>query len=340
MLFFRGESAMLGSILLIVAGLGLLVGGGELLLRGAVGLATLLRLTPSVIGLTVVAAGTSLPELSVSAIAAARGSTDLAVSNVVGVNIFNVAVILGLCAVVRPLTIDGNIIKLEYPFVLLVSMLVIVLIQDGVISRLDGAFAIAVYIAFTAYLVSLVRQQVTSTEASAFREEVSALTPTTTSPRRVVCIALVAAGVALLLTGAQCTVSGAVQVARWLGWSERIIGLTIVSMGTGLPEVVASLVSTIRGRTDLAIGNILGSNLFNILMILGIGGMVSPLPVPPELIRSDACWMFGVMLLLFPLMHTGFRINRAEGALLLGVYTTYLFLLLRTPEPVDLAPPS
>lgn len=166
---------MLLSIGLVILGIVLLVLGGETLLRGAVGLAFLLRLTPAVIGLTVVAAGTSVPELAVSAIAAYQGKPDIAVGNVVGSSIFNIAFILGLCALVRPLAITGNTIRLEYPVLVLVTLLCLVIAQDGEINRLDASLCLAVYVGFTAYLVSLVRQQVTATEAQELRAEVKEL---------------------------------------------------------------------------------------------------------------------------------------------------------------------
>lgn len=313
---------------LILLGLVLLVAGGEALLRGAVGLATLLRLTPAVIGLTVVAAGTSVPELAVSAIAAYEGKADIAVANVFGSNIFNVAAILGVCALVRPLPITGKTIKLEYPVLVLVTLLCLVVAQDGEVNRLDAVLCLAVYVCFTAYLVSLVRQQVTAGEGTELRAEVRELTPNDHRPRVWRCAALVAAGCALLGAGAHSTVTGAVELARLLGWSERVIGLTIVSVGTGLPELVASLVSSLRGRSDVAIGNIIGSNLFNILGVLGVSAMMSPLPVAPGLIASDGWWMLGVTLAMFPIMFTGSRVNRFEGGVLLTAYCVYVALLL------------
>jgi cation:H+ antiporter len=319
---------MLVSIGLIVLGLVLLVAGGESLLRGAVGLATLLKLTPAVIGLTVVAAGTSVPELAVSATAAYQGRTEITVANVVGSNIFNIAVILGLCAMIRPMRITGNTIRLEYPVLALVTLLCLVITQDGEVSRLDAALCVAVYVAFTAYLVSLVRRQVTAAEEQDLSAEVTELTPVSPRPRAAVSMALLAAGIALLAGGAQATVTGAVEMARLLGWSERVIGLTIVSAGTGLPEVMASLVSSVRGRSDIAIGNVIGSNLFNILGILGLSALAAPLPVSRELIASDEWWMLGVTLLLLPLMITGLRLNRREGAVLMAMYVVYLWMLL------------
>lgn len=317
------------SIGLIIVGILLLIAGGESLLRGAVGLATLCRLTPAVIGLTVVAAGTSVPELAVSGIAVAQGQPDIAVANVVGSNIFNITIIIGLCAVIRPLVITGNTIKLEYPVLVLVTLLCLVIAQDGVINGLDAALCLAIYVGFTAYLVSLVRRQVTATEAQELKAEVTELTPDEKQPRAWVSIGLLVAGILLLTAGAHATVTGAVGLARLLGWSERIIGLTIVSAGTGLPEVVASLVSSVRGRSDIAIGNVIGSNLFNILGTLGLCALVAPLPVSPALIASDNWWMLGLTLLLFPLMFTKQRINRWEGGVLLAAYMVYIGLLLR-----------
>lgn len=319
---------MLVSIGLICLGLLLLLIGGELLLRGAVGLATLLKLTPAVIGLTVVAAGTSVPELAVSAMAAARNEADIAVANVVGSNIFNIAVIVGLCALIRPLTITGNTIKLEYPVLVLVTLLCLVVAQDGTINRLDGVLLVVTYIGFTAYLVSLVRSQVTAAEDQELTAEVEELTPEKQQPRGWVCWSLLVIGIILLAAGANATVSGAVDLARLLGWSERLIGLTIVSIGTGLPEVAASVVSSVRGRTDIAMGNVIGSNLFNILGTLGSCALAAPLPVQPALFDVDSWVMLGITLLLAPIIISGFRVARWEGASLLTVYAGYMGWLL------------
>ena len=325
---------MTTSLGLVLLGLLLLVGGGELLLRGAVTLATLARVTPAVIGLTVVAAGTSVPELAVSLIAALRGNEAVAVGNIVGSNIFNVTFILGLAAVIRPLAIGGNTIRLEYPVLALVTLLYLAVCNDGSIGRLDALLFIAVYIGFTAYLVGLVRKQMNAVEVEGFRIEVKELTqaiPPRASGR--MSLVLVAAGVGLLIAGAHATVTGAVELGRLWGMSERVIGLTIVAGGTGLPEVVTSLVSSIRGRDDVAIGNIIGSNLFNILGTLGLSGLIHPVQVPRGIIVSDNLWMLGLTLLLFPVIFTGRRIARWEGILLLASYGLYLAVLLsRTQE--------
>ena len=323
---------MLLSLALIVLGIALLVAGGESLVRGAVGLAIISRLTPAVIGLTVVAAGTSVPELAVSGIAAVQGKTDLAVANVFGSNIFNVLVIVGLCAAVRPIVFTGNTVRLEYPVLAIVTLLCLAITQDGSFNRLDAVLCLAIYIGFTAYLVSLVREQVTASEAKEFKSEVIELESGNEPPRFGISLGLVAAGIALLAGGAHATVTGASDLARIFGWSERLIGLTIVSAGTGLPEVVASLMSSLRGRSDIAVGNVIGSNLFNTLIIPGVSGLFAPLAVAPALITSDGWWMLGATLVLVPFMLTGRRVSRLEGAVLLAIYGVYLGLLIATPE--------
>lgn len=315
---------------LILLGLVLLLIGGEALLRGAVSMATLLKLTPAIIGLTVVAAGTSIPEMAVSVLAAVDNKADISVGNVVGSNIFNITFIIGICAVFVPIPIIGNTIKLEYPVLAIVTLLCLALAQDGQINRLDAILLMTVYIAFTVYLVSLVRQQVSASEAVAFTEEVKDISANEKKPAWWSASLLVLLGVLLLAGGAQATVTGAVELARLMGWSERLIGLTIVSIGTSLPEVVASALSLYRGRADVSVGNVIGSNLFNILMILGVSGFITPLPVQDAIYSSDCYWMLGVTLLLFPVMFTGRRISRLEGGILLIVYGTYLTLLIRS----------
>jgi cation:H+ antiporter len=176
--------------------------------------------------------------------------------------------------------------------------------------------------------VRLVREQVTAAEAREFKAEVKELTPSAGRPSTWTALAYVIAGIILLAIGAQFTVTGAVELARLLGWSERVIGLTIVSAGTGLPEVVASLVSSIRGRSDVAIGNVIGSNLFNILAILSLSAFIHPLPVQPAIFTSDCWWMLGSTLILFPFMITGRLVSRWEGGMLLALYGVYLCQLL------------
>ena len=318
---------MMISLALVISGLALLVAGGELLLRGAVALATLARVTPAVIGLTVVAAGTSVPELAVSLIAALRGNEAVAIGNVVGSNIFNITFILGLAAVIRPLAISGNTIRLEYPVLALVTLLYLTLSADGWIGRLDALLFLSAYVGFTMYLIAVVRRQMSDEEQKEIKAEVRELSAPSV-PKGWVSLVLVTSGIALLGAGAQATVTGAVDLGRLFGLSETIIGLTIVAVGTSLPEVVTSLVSSARGRDDVAIGNVIGSNIFNILGILGISGLIHPVAVAGEIVASDNWWMLGVTIFLFPLIFTGRQIARWEGPLLLGAYAIYLAFLL------------
>jgi cation:H+ antiporter len=320
---------MLWAALLVLFGIGLLLLGGESLLRGSVGLATLLSVTPAVIGLTVVAAGTSVPELAVSGIAAWQGSNDIAVANVVGSNIFNIAGILGLCALLRPFDVTGNTLKYELPALLFVSFCCIVFVQDLEISRSEALLFLIGYGAFTVFLIRLVRKQLGAEEEKALKAEVDELEPESPPIHAWKSIGLVVVGIALLGIGAHFTVQGASQLARVWGWSERLIGLTIVSIGTSLPEVVASVVSALRGRSDIAIGNVIGSNMFNILIILGLTGMVSPLPVATEIVNSDCWWMMAATVALLPIVWNGKRIYRWEGIALLCLYGVYMWLLLK-----------
>lgn len=324
---------MFSALLAIAFGLLLLLAGGELLLRGAVAIAKLCRLSPAVIGLTVVAAGTSVPELAVSVLSAWQGKPDIAIGNVVGSNILNICIILGLTALLGGLRISGSIIKLEYPVLLLVTFACVLLCRDGTVGRLDALFFFGVYVAFTAYLVRVVGTQATAEERQKLAEEIEEIEQLEETLRaqlrekRAATIFTVA-GIALLAIGADKTVSGAVSIGQMCGMSEAMIGLTIVALGTSLPELVTSLVSRYRGRDDIAIANVIGSNIFNILGILGLTGMILPLQVPEGVVRLDNWWMLGATVLLFPIMHSGFTITRREGGVLLGIYGAYFVSLL------------
>ncbi len=319
---------MLVDLLLVVGGLALLVFGGEALVRGAGGIALLLRVTPAVVGLTVVAAGTSMPELVVSVRAAVAGSPGLAMGNIVGSNIFNIAAILGIVALVRPLRIGGNTVRLEWPVMFLAAVQLHLLARDGLLDRLEGAFLALAIVAFTAYSVWIARRAGTA-EQSEFAE--SARTPGG-APGRAAWLRNVGAvvvGVAALAVGASLLVRGSVSLARTWGVSETVIGLTIVAAGTSTPELVTSLVAAFRGRDDVAVANVVGSNVFNALGIGGITALVHPVPVPPEVVARDDWWMIGTSAALFPLMRSGMRITRLEGAVLLAAFVAYTTLLLR-----------
>lgn len=315
--------------LLFLAGLGLLTVGGEVLIRGASAIARLSGLSPAVIGLTVVAMGTSLPELAVGLLAALRGQADIAVGNVVGSNIFNVTVALGIAALVATLPVRGNAIRLEWPVMFVSTLASLVLMRDFVLDRFEASFLLISLVLFTAYSVWVGRREVTKVEEREFAESVDARS---LHPRRhegLRSAGAVLAGVALLVIGGRLLVDGAIVLARLAGMSERLIGLTIVAVGTGMPELATSLIAAFRKQTDVAVANIIGSNVFNLLGILGLTALVRPIRFSPELGGSDVWWMLGTSLLLLPLLRSGMRIVKWEGALMVAVYLAYLYSLSR-----------
>ena len=312
--------------LLVGLGLALLVGGGEALVRGASGVALIGQVRPAVVGLTIVAAGTSMPEFVVSVQAAFEGTPGLAVGNVVGSNIFNSAVILGLTAMVRPLSILGNAVRLEWPVMMLAAMQLHLLARDGVVDRLEGTFLLGAMIAFTAYAVWVGRRDDNAVEP-ADEELATASFGRTGGAALAVNVAVAVFGVGLLAVGSTSLVRGATAVASGLGVSDTVIGLTIVAAGTSTPELVTSLMAARKGQDDIAVTNVVGSNIFNVLGIIGPAAVIAPLPVPEVILTRDDWWMIGVSLLLLPLMKSGMKINRFEGAVLLAVYAGYLAVL-------------
>lgn len=313
-----------------ILGLALLVGGGEALVRGASGIALFARVTPAVVGLTIVAAGTSMPELVVSVQAAIQGSPGLAVGNVVGSNIFNIAAILGLTALIRPLVIQGNTVRLEWPVMMLAAFQFHLLSRDVRVDRLEGGFLLTALVAFMAYAVWLGRKSTAPVEQEAFEELATASFGRRGTAAVGFNIGAVVLGIGLLAGGSTALVRGAVGVASALGVSDAVIGLTVVAAGTSAPELVTSLVAAWRGRDDIAVCNIVGSNIFNVLGIAGTTALIHPLSVPTEIVTRDNWWMLGASALLFPLMKTGMRVNRVEGALLLAGFITYIYLLIST----------
>ncbi|MCB9507778.1 MAG: calcium/sodium antiporter [Myxococcales bacterium] len=315
--------------LMLLLGFGLLVAGGEALVRGASGLALMAKLPPAVVGLTIVAAGTSMPELVVSVESALNGNVGIAVGNVVGSNTFNIGAILGLAALVRPLRVTGNTVRMEWPVMMLAALQLFLLARDGSVDRVEGAALLAAMAGFTAYAVWIGRNATTANEADGFDELVTASFGATGTRALTTNALAVVVGVALLAGGSTLLVGGAVGIATLLGVSETVIGLTIVAAGTSTPELVTSLVASRRGRDDIAIANVVGSNIFNVLGILGVTALVRPLAVPEVILGRDIWWMLGASVLLLPLMWTGLRVNRAEGAALLAGYSGYIAVLVR-----------
>lgn len=319
---------MLSALGLVALGLALLAGGGDLLVRGAVAIARLAGLTPAVIGLTVVALGTSLPELVVSVIASLGGQPDLSVGNVVGSNICNITLILGLTAAIRPLPLRGNVVKVEWPIMFLASVIALVWSRDYEISRVESVILLVLLVLVVANAIRLSRGEMAGPEAEQLTEEVAELIPRTPARAAAIAAALTLAGIGLLVVGGKWLVDGAVALAALAGMSERVIGLTIVAVGTSAPEIATSVAAALKGRSDIAVANLIGSNIMNVFGILGVAGAIAPLRVSPAMLHSDMWWMVGTAVLLFLLMRAKLRISRVDGGVLLGAYGVYLALLL------------
>ena len=317
---------------LFLAGTVLLIGGAEALVRGASGLAGRFGIPPLVVGLTVVAFGTSSPEMAVSVMSALKGQGDLAFGNVVGSNIFNVLFILGVSALIVPLVVARQLWRIDVPVMIGVSFLGAVIAADGMVSRLEGGILFAGIIAYTVFLLRMAR-----------REGAAAGVVASSTPHDPVAIqfVLVIGGLGLLVLGSRWLVAGAVALAREFGLSELIIGLTIVAAGTSLPEVASSVVAAVRGQRDIAVGNVIGSNIFNILAVLGAAAVIAPagVPVASAALRVDVPVMLAVAIACLPIFFTGFRIDRWEGALFLALYAAYTAFLVLDSQGHDAAGP-
>ncbi len=335
---FRGSELHVNRVtaLLIIAGLVLLVFGGELLVRGASRLATALGISPLVIGLTVVAFGTSAPELAVGVQAAWAGTVDIAMGNVVGSNICNVLLILGIAATIVPLTVSAQMIRQEVPILIGVSLLLYFLALDGVISRMDGAVFVGLTVAYTALLVVQSRRAKPAL-ADEYSQETHIVKKEASGRHWSLDVGLLVVGLATLVLGSRFLVDGASAVARALGVSELIIGLSVVAIGTSLPEVAASVIAAFKGQRDIAVGNAIGSSIFNILFVLGLSALASPsgLPVGSTLLEFDMLVMIGVAVACLPVFFTGYTIARWEGAVFVGYYLAYTtFLVLEAQGSV------
>ncbi|MDF1567220.1 MAG: calcium/sodium antiporter [Spirochaetaceae bacterium] len=308
----------------IIIGLAALIAGAEALVRGASGVALMTRMTPMVIGLTVVAAGTSMPELMVSVRASLSGDAGLAVGNVVGSNILNIGLVLGLTALVKSLKIQGTTMKFEWPVLVLATAQVIMFSRDGLIDRMEGGFLFIAVIVFMAYAVGLNRNGIVDEDG---KPPATASFGRTGGAAWMFNLAAVAIGGILLALGADTMVRGAVAVALGLGISQSVVGLTIVAVGTSSPELVTSVMAAFRGRDDMAVGNVVGSSIFNLLAILGAAALARPLPISEEVLGRDFWWLAGMTLLLLPLMWTGRRIARIEGFILIAGFVAFTTVL-------------
>jgi len=322
------------TILFLGAGLVFLVVGAEALVRGASSLAGKAGIAPLTVGLTVVAFGTSAPELAVSIGSSLSGQPDVAIGNVVGSNVFNVLFILGVAALAAPLTAASQLIRLDVPLGILVSLGTVLLAMNGTIGRAEGLLLTTGIVLYTAVLIVQSRASNPEDSGSSAPEETpppEIRSPFSALPGWALDLTLVAVGLALLVAGARWFVDGAVELSRRLGVSELVISLTIVAGGTSLPEAATSLLASLRGQRDIAVGNVVGSNLFNLLAVLGLSATVAPdgLPVSAAVLWFDLPVMVAVAVACLPIFFTGSVIARWEGALFLGyyaAYTTYLVL--------------
>jgi cation:H+ antiporter len=328
--------ASLPAVIALILGLALLVGGGELLVRGAAALTLKADIPPLIIGLTVVSMGTSAPELFASVEAALAGTPGLAVGNVLGSNVANLALILGLTALVCPLKVDRMALRLDIPLMLGISVLFLFAASDLAISRTEGMVGLALMAAFLANLYWRSQRQgaqdAQDGEDVQDGEEVESLKEAGEWAGRSAPFLLgaLALGIGGLYLGAECFVDGARRVALQAGVSNRVVGLTIVAFGTSVPELVASGIAALRGQADMAIGNVVGSNLFNLLLVLGTTATITPLPMGPEVLTWDVWWVLGTAAALIPLALLGGmkmpKLGRWQGALFLLAYLTYTAL--------------
>lgn len=316
--------------LLIVGGLVTLVAGAELLVRGASRLAAALGIAPLVIGLTIVAFGTSAPELAVSVQSALSGQADIALGNVVGSNIFNVLFILGLSALLVPLSVAQQLVRFDVPLMIGVSALIWLLSLNGLIERWEGILLFAGILVYTVFLIVQSRREKDEAVTEEYATEYALREPHSWQ-RTLLNVGISVGGLVLLVMGARWFVDGAVGLARTLGLSELTIGLTIVAAGTSMPEVATSLVAALRGERDIAVGNVVGSNIFNILAVLGLTAIVAPgsgVPVASGMVAIDMPFMIAVAVACLPIFFTGHTISRWEGTVFLGYYVAYTIYLL------------
>ncbi|MTI32012.1 calcium/sodium antiporter [Xanthovirga aplysinae] len=314
------------NLLILLAGLVTLVTGGDVLVRGASRLAIKLHISPLVVGLTIVAFGTSAPELLISVRSALEGSPDLAMGNVVGSNICNLALVLGIAALVNPVLVNKNSIKIDWPVTIGSSILLFLFAKNREFEQFEGAIVFTFLITYIIFIIRKSRK-----ENAALNPEIAGEVKEKSGGRSsgiTKDLLLILAGCLGLFYGSEWFVGAAQNMARQIGVSERVIGITVVALGTSLPELVTAAIASYKKESDLALGNLLGSNIFNIMSILGITSMITPIQVNPKILRVDMPWMIGITLLVFPMMLYKRKIGRINGAMLLIVYCYYTYMVL------------
>ena len=349
------STEIIKQLIILIAGFTLLVKGADLFVDGASGIAKKFGISELIIGLTIVAMGTSAPEAAVSIAAATKGSAGISIGNVIGSNIMNIFIILGVVAAIVPLKIKRSTVRYEMPFTIIVTVLFVLMGRDGLITRLDGVILWAGLLLYTAYLLRQAKQQpeeasaqdaaANANSAETSSAETAAPVPKDTakksnaaaaetaeavpaeSPSIWKLIALTIAGLAVILVSSDYAVDAAVALAKIFNISDRVIGLTIVALGTSLPELVTSVTAALRGNADLAVGNVVGSCIFNLLFVLGTSALIMPIPCAPNFL-SDAYVAVGATILLLLFGYTGMKIVRWEGCLLLACYAAYAYVAL------------
>jgi cation:H+ antiporter len=328
------------NFLLFIAGLAALFIGANALVHGASKLALSLSVSPLVVGLTVVAFGARAPEMAVSTSAVINGQADIAIGNVVGSNIFNVLFILGLSALIAPLIVHTQLIRQEVPIMIGTVLIFITLSMDAVISIWDGGVLFGLLLVYVVFLIRQSRQA-PADQTTEFDTELTKAKPSSWDARWPVQIGLIAVGLLLLVMGSEWLVSASVYFAKQLGISDLVIGLTIVAAGTSMPEVAASLVAAFKGERDIAVGNVVGSNIFNVLGCLGLGGLVSGvagMAVAPAVLTFDLWVLTAVSLACLPIFLSGREIARWEGAVFLIYYMSYVTYMIMSANDHDNLP--
>ncbi len=314
---------MYQEILILAGGLVVLILGGEFLIRGAQQIAVRAHISPLVIGLTVVAFGTSAPELFISLRSALQGSSDFTMGNVIGSNICNLAMILGITAIISPFRVHSSSIKRDWPVVMGASLLLYFIMKLGYINYQTGLLLLAILVVYLVSVIYTSRKQIKEERKNLELSETPIIKPTFWKD-----IAFIMVGGAGLFFGSEWFVGGAKDLAVGLGVSERIIGVTVLALGTSLPELVTASIAAYKKETDLAVGNLIGSNIFNILFILGATGVITDINISAIIMKVDMTWMLGVTLIIFPMMVFRQRMGRISGVILLLIYVTYLYTVI------------
>lgn len=326
---------MVFTTLLLLAGLALLIVSGDFLVRGASSLALRIRISTLVVGLTVVAFGTSAPELFVSIRAALEGTPDIAMGNVVGSNICNLALVMGVTALIKPIVVHKDSLKIDWPVTMGASLLLYAIMQEGIISQLEGLLFVALLVVYITFLIRKSRKENIKQDALADMKEnvhrheladvIDVDLPSQPVWKDMLYLTI---GIVGLYFGSEWFVGSARSLAVYLGVTERVISITVVAVGTSLPELVTSAVASFKKESDLAVGNLLGSNIFNILSILGITSIIKEVYVNDTIISVDMLWMLAITFVVLPMMFTQRTVSRVEGGVLLSIYCIYTYFVI------------